>query len=327
MHASPDNQVRIPDTTSIADSPAFSAQSRGSSDDNFIRIPDFEDNSQPNTPPRLLPGFSNFTESESYQAWEDIERRSNTTSEDLCKEVRCIETAEFASSTQPEELKSNSPSPICYEDERTPESLSLPLEKERLPSQKEEKDSVLLILKEHEEQVPPPIKEEKQLLSASLNEEKELHCINSFNISANSSPPQDHREVASAPRNIMLSKSSSCNARLMIMQSSPLFDKNEKDENTPPHGSERVFVARPQGFSRKPSLLKFDSVVESLSNEDHHPSVGDTPDMELQAKTIDSPGNDHGRRSTAASTPERKELMELQQENEIPDIRVSSVTD
>lgn len=326
MHASPDNQVRIPDTTSIADSPAFSAQSRGSSDDNFIRIPDFEDNSQPNTPPRILPGFSNFTESESYQAWEDIERRSNTTSEDLCKEVRCIETAESASSTQPEELKFNSPSPICYEDERTPESLSLPLEKERLPSQKEEKDSVLLILKEHEEQVPPPIKEEKQLLSASLNEEKELHCINSFNISANSSPSQDHREVASAPRNIMLSKSSSCNARLMIMQSSPLFDKNENDENTPPHGSERVFVSRPQGFSRKPSLLKFDSGVESLSNEDHHPSVGDTPDMELQAKTIDSPGNDHGR-STAASTPERKELMELQQENEIPDIRVSSVTD
>lgn len=321
VHDSPENQNRIPDTASLADSPAFSRHSRSSSEDNFIRVPDFEDNSQQDTSPGLLATFSNLTETESYQGWADMEKRSNSTSDDLCKEVRCIETE-----SEPAVSIPNSFSPICYINEKATESLQFPLDKEKRPASpplKEEQESGSLLLEEHREHASPAIKEEKQLASTPVKEEKELHCIHYFEFSAKSSPSQDLTEDASEPRKMKLSKSRSCKASLMTTQTSSQFNEKEYNENTPPNGSEREFAARPKGLDRKPSLLKFDSAVERLASKDSHPSAGDTADTELQASTIESLSNENIS-STDLSTTETKDILELHHENEVHETPVSS---
>ncbi|KAF3633416.1 kinesin-like protein KIN-7F [Capsicum chacoense] len=67
--------------------------SRCSSEDQFIHVPEFEETIfRNNTFPMLLVGSSNNSRSDSCQGWDEAEKQSNETSEDLCKEVRCIET-------------------------------------------------------------------------------------------------------------------------------------------------------------------------------------------------------------------------------------------
>ncbi|MCD7449422.1 hypothetical protein HAX54_052128 [Datura stramonium] len=69
--------------------------SRSSSEDQIIHVPEFEENFLHNSStPRLLAGNSNYSRSDSCEGWDEIEKQSNGTSEDLFKEVHCIETEE-----------------------------------------------------------------------------------------------------------------------------------------------------------------------------------------------------------------------------------------
>lgn len=69
--------------------------SRCNSEDQFIHVPEFEESIfRNNTFPMLLVGSSNNSRSDSCQGWDEAEKQSNETSEDLCREVRCIETEE-----------------------------------------------------------------------------------------------------------------------------------------------------------------------------------------------------------------------------------------
>ncbi|CAL5374539.1 unnamed protein product [Camellia sinensis] len=76
-----------------------------SSDDHYIQIlPEFEENFVPNdTSPQLLVGASMFIRSNFGWSWDMIEEKTNGTSEDLCKEVRCIEAEESNRSSSPEQ--------------------------------------------------------------------------------------------------------------------------------------------------------------------------------------------------------------------------------
>ncbi|CAL5328134.1 unnamed protein product [Camellia sinensis] len=76
-----------------------------SSDDHYTQIlPEFEENFVPNdTSPQLLVGASMFIRSNFGWSWDMIEEKTNGTSEDLCKEVRCIEAEESNRSSSPEQ--------------------------------------------------------------------------------------------------------------------------------------------------------------------------------------------------------------------------------
>ncbi|KAL3527185.1 hypothetical protein ACH5RR_011841 [Cinchona calisaya] len=304
IHESPDSE-HPPDTSSLADSPTFSSgHSRSSSEDNFIRIPDYVENFQDNnTSPRLLVISSSFSESESCHEWEEIEKRSNGTSEDLCKEVRCIEVEDL-SCARPVETPFSALSVNSSGDGEIPELLSPPPEKERIsasPSLNEEKQLVSLPFKEHVELVSPPLKQDEQMVSPQVKEERELHSVDSCNVpTANSSPLQDLPEDSPGSKSLKLTKSRSCKASITMTN------------HTPPDGTEKEFIARPGGIGRK--LLKFHFDVGRLSREGSHPSAENIVDIELEASNEMS-SRTHNSNSIDTCTT----MTELHHENEIPD--------
>lgn len=291
IHESPDFEHPVPDTSSLADSPTFSCgNSRSSSEDNFIRVPDFVDNFQDNN-----------SESESCQGWEEMEKRSNGTSEDLCKEVRCIEVEDF-SYPCPLEPQSNALS-VTGVDKEIPELQSSPLEDETRspsPSLKEEKQLASLTVKEDKELVSPPPMEDEKLVLAQSKDEKELHCIDSSYVpTTNSSPLRDLLADSAGSEGLSLTKSRSCKASITMTN------------NTPPDGPERECIARQEGIERK--RLKFDFDVERISREGSHTSAENTVDNKSEASNEISTMTDNINRVDTCPT------TELHAETEVPE--------
>ncbi|GFP83257.1 kinesin-like protein nack1 [Phtheirospermum japonicum] len=98
VHKSPKKEIQtsiFPDLHSLdVDTRAFSGgHSPTSSTGHIVKVPYFDENfAHSNTSPRIL--TSNSSERYSYHGWEEIDKQSNGIPEDLCREVRCIETVE-----------------------------------------------------------------------------------------------------------------------------------------------------------------------------------------------------------------------------------------
>lgn len=288
IHRSPDSEFPLPDTSSLADSQTFSfGRSRSSSEDNFIRVPDLDNFLSSDAAPKVLVFPSNFSETESFQGWEEMEKRSNWASEDLYKEVRCIELEEL-SFIPPVKSQYKTLSVTSSGDSPIPEPLSPTLEDERRSLSLTE-GKQLMSLQEHQELASQPGEEDEKLDSTHPKDEKELHCIDAFVAPrTNSSPLQDLPEDSPGYKSLKLTKSRSCKASIFA-------------NHTPPDGSEREFIARLERFERK--LLKFDCHVEDLklSRKDSHPSVETIVDGKLEAAGEKSSGNDNNE-SIDAST-------------------------
>lgn len=295
----------------LSDTPSIDADirtcsdghSRSSSEDQIIRMPEFEENFLHNSSsPRLLAGSSNYSESDSCEGWDDIEKQSNGTSEDLFKEVHCIETKESSIKGKQE---SNFPSPeesSKFPAEMTAENgdkadkgtVSPPADDcGRLvpPSLKENGEFTLLPCKEDQEFVSfssfeeerksseeplslpskdsqtletPKFADNRESVPWALKEEKELNCAHTFEAPspANLSSPCELLINSPGSRSLKLCRSRSCKASLMDGLYSPWFKELNKNENTPPSGSERNVNARPQCWEIKISPLKFTSGVK-----------------------------------------------------------------
>lgn len=70
------------------------SHSRIRSDDHYIKLPDSAENFLQNDALERSVGTTRFIQSTSGQSWDEFEDQTSETSEDLCKEVRCIETEE-----------------------------------------------------------------------------------------------------------------------------------------------------------------------------------------------------------------------------------------
>ncbi|CAN4078777.1 unnamed protein product [Withania somnifera] len=271
----------------LSDTPSIDADirtcsdghSRSSFEDQIIRVPEFEENFLHNSPsPRLLAGSSNYSESDSCERWDEIEKQSNGTAEDLFKEVYCIETEE---STMKGKQESDFPSPeeSCkFPAEMTAENgdkaenrtVSPPADDNGriiLPSLKEKGESTLFPCKEDQEFVSfeeerksseepfshpskdlqtlesPKLADSRELVPLSLKEEKEekaLNCVHSFEAHspANLSSPYELLNDSPGSRSLKLKRSRSCKASLMDDLYSPWFQELNKNENTPPSRSE-----------------------------------------------------------------------------------------
>ncbi|XP_059281295.1 kinesin-like protein KIN-7C isoform X2 [Lycium ferocissimum] len=266
--------------------------SRCSSEDQFIHVPEFEETIfRNNAFPMLLVGSSNNSRSDSCQGWDDqAEKQSNDTSEDLCKEVRCIETEESSvKGTQYSFPEENGRFPALFtiiNGERinhgtiSPRSVS-PQHKENgelKPSPfKEDQESVSSSFFEegrnsNRDLVSFPLRVEQALESSKCKddkestplllkeekEEKKLICVYSSN-----APP----EKLSSPcdRNLKLYKSTSCKASIIIDRSSPCLEESNRNENGPPSDLERDFNARPQDSEMRISPMNFGSDVKCSS--------------------------------------------------------------
>ncbi|MFX6532886.1 hypothetical protein ABTG41_01180, partial [Acinetobacter baumannii] len=111
---SPDTEIPEHETSILADPQSSDVDtrtisdghSRTSSEDHFAKVPFFDETS--NASPRILIRGSNFSEIGSSHGWEEIDKQSNGTSDDQCREVRCIETEK---SSNRGAIESNNPSP------------------------------------------------------------------------------------------------------------------------------------------------------------------------------------------------------------------------
>ena len=208
VRKSPEFENPVPETSSLASPHSLDIGVRSvkrslysyghsgrSSDDHCIQIlPEFEENFVPNdTSPQLLGGVSMFIRS----FWTEL---GHGTSEDLCKEVRCIEAEEANRSSSPEQSTEISESMVAGNG-----------------------DTI------DQEFVSPPLKEDSM-----------LSYIPHFIAHSHEKPsPWPLTEYMSGSQSLKLTKSSSCKASLMTSPSySPWFEKveNNDNEHTPPTG-------------------------------------------------------------------------------------------
>lgn len=145
--------------------------SRSSSEDQIIRVPEFEENFLHNSSsPRLLAGrSSNYSESDSCEGWNKIEKQSNGTSEDLFKEVHCIETEESSTKVKQE---SKFPSPE--------ESSKFPAEMTAQNEDKADKGIVSPPEDDYGRLAPPSLEENGKVTLFPCKEDEESVSFSSF---------------------------------------------------------------------------------------------------------------------------------------------------
>ncbi|XP_016505619.1 kinesin-like protein KIN-7F [Nicotiana tabacum] len=270
--------------------------SRSSSEDQIIHVPEFEETIfRNNTFPMLLPGSSNYSKSDSCQGWDEVEKQSNETSEDLCKEVRCIETEESSVKGTQEsnysfpEQNGGFPALVTIVNrERTNQGTLVPPDngyrRSVTPPHKENGELKPLPFKEDQESVSSSffaeerkssremvslfLRVDQALESPKFKEDKEFTCVHSSN-----APPEklysqcEFNDDRSCNRNLKLSKSKSCKASIITDRSSPCLEESNRNRSTPPSEPARSLNARPQDSEMEVSHLNFGSDVKCSRND------------------------------------------------------------
>lgn len=256
--------------------------SRTSSEAQTVKIPYFDVHRDAS--PEM--SASNFSQSYSDHGWEEIEKQSNGASEELCREVRCIETEEMSSRVESD----------CHSFENghgeAIESPSTPFENIRVfRSSSMENDCAM-----KEETQPESLKEEKEPLPPPLKEEREVSFMKSVDFPSLSSHELD--KDSSMARFFKLTKSRSCRARI-AGSTSPWFKMLEFSESTSSMGSERRYM----DSEKKPSPLNYSPFVRYLSRKDSHFSPDNTFDIEIDSQAEKLP-------TATSCTAEMKENTE-----------------
>ncbi|XP_022885678.1 kinesin-like protein KIN-7C [Olea europaea var. sylvestris] len=316
--------------------------SRTSSDDHFAQVPYFEENFvNRNISPRLVISSSNFSESDSIQGWEEMEKQSNELSDDLCKEVRCIEIEESSNEgvvepyCLPSEENIRFPALRIHGNvdvlEPEPESvLTTPAKDEELLSSQLKENVQMNRGSDHspfledKEPVLASLEDDKESVSSSFKEERELKCLPFLEVS---SLAHDLAKDSSGSRSLKLTKSRSCKASMLIESSSSWLKMIQYCETTPPDGSEREYTSRPVGFERKISPLNFGSNSQRSSPEDSQSSAKNAFDIVIGvSKGKVSAAEDVSVNYTCyteirekAELPIEKELAEIPTEKEVPE--------
>ncbi|KAJ8567597.1 hypothetical protein K7X08_019805 [Anisodus acutangulus] len=318
LHVRRSPDYRSPMQVSIlSDTPSIDADvrtcsdghSRSSSEDQIIRVPQFEENFLHNgSSPRLLASSSNYSESDSCEGWDEIEKQSNGTSEDLFKEVHCIETEESSIKVKQEsdfpspEESNKFPAEMTTENgDKSDKGTVSPLEDDyerlvphslkkngeltlspckgdqefvSLSSFEEEKKSneepLSLPSKDSQTFESPKFADNKESVPLPLKEEKEMNCVRTFDAPspANLSSPCELIGDSPGSRSLKFCRSRSCKASLMDDLYSPCFKELNKSENTPPSRSERNVNARPECWEIKISPQNFTSDVKDSQEKD-----------------------------------------------------------
>ncbi|CAI9754221.1 unnamed protein product [Fraxinus pennsylvanica] len=313
--------------------------SRTCSDDHSAKVPYFEENFvDSNISPRVIKSSSNFSVSDAFQGWEEMEKQSNEPSEDLCKEVRCIEIEKSINKGAVESFCLPSEENIRFPAlrisrnsdglEPEPESvLTTPAKDEELMSSQLKEDIQMnrgsdhLPSLEDKEPVLASLEEDKESVSSSFKEERELNCLPFLEVS---SLTHDLAKDSSGSGGLKLTKSRSCKPSIITDSSSSWFKMIQYCENTPPDGSEREYTSRPEGFERKISPLNFGSNSQWSSPEDPRSSAKNAFDFDIDlskgkvytAEDVSVNDTCHTEIREKAEFPIEKELAEIPTEKE-----------
>lgn len=228
-------------------------RSESSSDDHCVQLPDFEETFMQNdTSTQQLVTTSKFVRSNSEQSWDEIEEQTNGTSEDLCKEVRCIEIEESSTNQNSESCRS---------------------------SPKENTEISELLMDGHGD------KTGQEFIPMPLEEDRELRSMPPRIVPSPENPsPWPLASYTCSSQSIKLTKSRSCKASLVTSPSSPWFDEVGNNENTPSNGMEKEFTGRPECIRRKLFELNYGADAERLSRKGSRSSVGSATAIEAEAQ-------------------------------------------
>lgn len=233
--------------------------SRTSSEGQIVKVPYFDGNfvHSDASPGNLA---SNFSDSYSDHGWEEIEKQSNGTSEDLCREVRCIETsskvASDCNSVCSEENSSAFPKVKVYESPATPF--------ENVGVFRPSDDCAM----EEDAEVESSKEEEKEEREVSFMQSVDFPSISTHELDKDSSIAR-----------FFMTRSRSCRARISS-STSPWFKMLEFSENASSIGSERGFM----DSEKKPSPYNFTPFTRDSSRKGSHFSPENTFDIEVDAQ-------------------------------------------
>ncbi|KAG8373249.1 hypothetical protein BUALT_Bualt11G0004300 [Buddleja alternifolia] len=294
------------------------------SDENFVNI---------NATPRILISSSSSSSSDSYHGWAQIDKLSNGTSEDLCREVRCIEPAE---SSNRRDIESNHSS---YEvntgliqefmlshlkddnevlmsshlkDDNVLMSSHLKDDNEVFTSTHLKEDNEVKEIDEHREMIVVEEKEsvspifemekeftmgEKEWISPIFKMEKEIRSVDYFPIPSlgKLSSTNDRDTDPFGNRNSRLVKSKSCKASITTDSGSPWLKMMDYMENTPSVVSEKEYS---EGFEREMYPLNVSS-MEQLLRKDFQSPPKNALDIEIDTPAVKGSTAEDGSSSNA----------------------------
>ncbi|XP_057975848.1 kinesin-like protein KIN-7F [Malania oleifera] len=222
----------------------------------------FPENSEANflfdgTSPRLLLTTPRFLNSDPYQCWEEIPQRMDEDSEDLCKEVRCIEPEEQSTNKNIEtdplspgtEEKGGNLAPMLTGDESALSALKGDEEMNHM----------------HSDHIYDALKQKIQDMQRTID-----HLVSVY--PADQSPCSTEADLSSC-QSMKLTRSRSCRAVFDSSPSSPWFYRAEQGEKTPPDGFEKDFPGRPELFQLRPTGLKHSADTENFSRKNSEASI------------------------------------------------------
>nr|GEX26212.1 kinesin-like protein KIN-7G [Tanacetum cinerariifolium] len=279
-------------------------RSESSFDENYVRVTEYEETSLPDsTPVRPMIRIAQSSDTDSCHDWDDdVDEKSNGTSHELCKVVRCIEAEDLIPKAYVDESYCSSPDTkirvpsqaVFHNDDdnhgddddhsENPEVLNS--KGEYMPQPK----MVEAPLKEDESR-KPPLKEETKLESVSDNKDY-LHeeFIESFK----------------------LPKSRSCNEGIYATWLNKL-------ENTPPNGYDTYYTGRPLGFPTKGCTFNYGVEFE----KGPHSPQGSINHNCNEAEKISTAEEDTSvKRSSISAT---KEPAKAQHDNQLEDTKIATM--
>ncbi|KAK6118435.1 hypothetical protein DH2020_047852 [Rehmannia glutinosa] len=310
VQKSPDNEIGKPGTSALADpSPdrTFSNGHSRSSTEDHVKVPFFDENFAHNyASPRILLSSSNSSGRDSFIGWGEIEKQSNGTSEDLIREVHCIEMDE-----------SNNREPIEINYSSFEENHNFPTFKAHGNGVCRDLDSASPLLVKDQEFTSAHLmddnavnesKENTVSISPILETERDFSTIQYLDIASLEKTHHLAKDSFGA-RSLNFTRSNSCRASITSDSASPWLKTLEYGETTPDVGSEK----ESEGCGEKICTLNFGASVERLSRKDCQSPPENAPDIEIDTPAVKFSTDEDG----ISSTSDMREKAELPSEQEI----------
>ncbi|XP_024980055.1 kinesin-like protein KIN-7G [Cynara cardunculus var. scolymus] len=276
-------------------------RSESSFEENYIRVTEFDDTSPSNNTPLRPIRIAQLSECGSCHEWDEVDEKSNRTSQELCKEVCCIETEELTPKIyvqsyclSPDANIRISSQAMFHDDESETHDVTSTKGEYMSPKSNENGE-----MKEHNRVAQPPLKEDREV-ETSLKEDGQLE----------SSPLDKDNHLAEFPQSFKLPKSRSWS------EGRHFTWLNKVENNTPPNGYEKYYTGRAQSFSIKSSTLSYGVASEKGS----HSSMGTTDLNSNEAeKKISSDEED------SSITSATKEPAETRHDEEVEDTQITTM--
>ncbi|KAK1357633.1 kinesin-like protein KIN-7G [Heracleum sosnowskyi] len=277
----------------LCTSPFSDGQSISTINRNYVNLPGSSEELHLDPCRRLLTSTSQLTESDLSQDLEDYDGKSNCTSEDICKEVRCIETEDFSKYNYLESSHISKAHDIGISATIASKSGETANEEWVLPESKSDEVLVSLPSKEETDIAPSlkvnreaptvPWSESTQVASPYI-EDSESKCIYDNPSPEKRSPSYDLVKEFSKSRSLSSTTSRSCESGILATLSSPRLQEAVHLDDKPPNGSEGYYTQSPHGSQTRVSRLSYVSDDESSSSNGSQSSNKNDIDIGLDTQ-------------------------------------------